>query len=87
MENLILENSFGFLETFLRIFGEFRGILQKLTHGEKIKNFHQFGTNKENEVLRPLQPPNSLGGRKSDLKFMALSTYATMCIWAFLTLF
>ena len=49
MENLILENSFGFLETFLRIFGGFFGSLEKLIRCEKIK------------VLRPLWHPNSHG--------------------------
>ena len=39
------------------------GILEKLVRCEKkIKNFHQLETNKENEVLRPLWPPNSLRG-------------------------
>ena len=45
---------------FLEIFW---GVLEKLVRCEKkIKNFHQLETNKENEVLRPLWPPNSLGG-------------------------
>ena len=58
---------------------------------EKIKNFHHFETNKENEVLRPIRPPNSLRGRRSDmtsdLKFMAQITYATMFVWTVLALF
>ena len=48
--------SWGFLEYFWRI-------LEKLVRCLKIKNFHQSETNKENEVLRPLWPPNSLGGQ------------------------
>ena len=58
-------------ETFIRIFGEiiedfgifFEEFLKKLVHCEKIKNFHQSETNKENEVLRPPWPLNSLGGQ------------------------
>ena len=53
-------HSWGFLEIFWGIWG----ILEKLTRCEKkIKNFHHFETNKENEVLRPIQRPNSLGGQ------------------------
>ena len=35
---------------------DFRGFLETFL---KIKNFHLF----ENEVLRPIRPPNSLGGQ------------------------
>ena len=60
---------FDFLEIFedfwrisWRFLEFFWGILEKLVRCEKkIKNFNQLETNKENEVLRPLRPPNSLG--------------------------
>ena len=64
MENFIFEIFIRILETFLRIFGQFlrnSGEIGSLLEGEE-KNFHQSENNKENEVLRPLWPPNSLGG-------------------------
>ena len=55
MDNLIFGGfmrSFGdTLEDFSRIFEEFWRIF---FHCERINNFHQLETNKENEVLRPL---------------------------------
>ena len=45
------------------MFGDFWGILEKLVRCEKIKNIHQFEANRENEVLRPIRPPNSIGGQ------------------------
>ena len=53
-------HSRGILEIFWGIWG----ILEELARCEKkIKNFHDFETNKENEVLRPIRPRNSLGGQ------------------------
>ena len=47
------------LEEFWRFFEEF---WRNWFIVRRRKNFHQLETNKENEVLRPLWPPNSLGG-------------------------
>ena len=42
------------------------------------ENFHQSETNKDNEVLRPLWPPNSLRGQIRPQIVMNQTSYATM---------
>ena len=64
MENLTFERFiriFGdILEDFWRIWEEFWRNCFVVGRRRRRKNFHQSKTNKENEFLRPLWPPNGL---------------------------
>ena len=61
----------GEFERFIRIFGDiledfwrfFEEFWRNWFIVRRFKNFHQLETSKENEILRPLWPPNSLGGQ------------------------
>ena len=57
--------------------------MEKFIHCEKINNFHQLETNKENTASK--QPRRS--DLTSYLKFVAQTTYATMFVWTVLKLF
>ena len=77
---------FDFLCDLLRFSENFWGVLEKLVHCWKIRNFIN---------LKPTNKMRFCGQRgrqtasdlTSDLKFMAKTTYATMFVWAALDFF